>query len=336
MPAVEESTDRWGIIGHAWAVRLLQLAVERGRLSHAYLFLGHPRVGKTTLALALAKAINCTGEAPPCGQCRNCTLIAAGRHPDVRVIEGGEVRAIRIDQVRDLQREVMLSPVEARQRVVVLTDFQGATPEAGNCLLKTLEEPPARVTLILTATQVGRLLPTIVSRCQPLWLRPPATAALAQGLERLLGAPVERAQEVARLAGGRVGWAVEAVRDGGLLQERQEQLDRLRQVLAADTLGRLRWARDLSDEPDALPGLLDLWAGWWRDLLLCRAGCLDLVANVDYQGAIEATARSFDEASLLQGLRALSDARRRLDANANPRLTLEVLFLTLGQAQGIG
>lgn len=326
---MEESAGDWGIIGHGWAVRTLQRSLARGRLSHAYLFLGPPRIGKATLALALARAINCTGEAAPCGACRACRLIAAGRHPDVRVVEGGEARAIHIDQVRELQRQVLLSPVEARQRVVVLTDFQGATPEAANCLLKTLEEPPVGVVLVLTATSEARLLPTIVSRCQALWLRPPPADVIARGLQEQLGVDVAQAATIARLAAGRVGWAVEAARDGALLSRREEQLRRLHEVLSADTLGRLRLARDLSNEPEELPGLLDLWLGWWRDLLLWRAGCAQWACNVDQEAALQRAAQEHDLPALLAGVKALAEARRRLDQNANPRLTLEVLFLNL-------
>ncbi len=327
---MSESAGDWGIIGHEWAVRLLQGSLERGSLAHAYLFLGQPRVGKATLATAMARAVNCTGDRPPCGECRSCRLIAAGRHPDVHFVEGGEVRAIHIAQVRELQHQLALSPLEARRRVVILTDFQGATPEAANCLLKTLEEPPAQVLLILTASHEGRLLPTIFSRCQPLWLRPPAASVIARGLEARWGASPEHAARLARLAAGRVGWAVEALQDGDLLRRREAQLERLSEVLAADTVGRLRLARDLSADAEGLPALLDLWSGWWRDVLLWRAGCGDLATSVDRESALEHAAQARSLGELLAGLQALGEARRRLDCNANPRLALEVLFMTLG------
>ncbi|MCL6432316.1 MAG: DNA polymerase III subunit delta' [Anaerolineae bacterium] len=326
---MEDTSSRWGIIGHQWAVALLERSVALGQLAHAYLFLGPPRVGKTTLAIALAMAVNCEASQRPCRECRTCRLIAAGRHPDVRLIEGGEVRAIHIAQVREVQHELGLSPVEARRRVVIFTDFQGATPEAANCLLKTLEEPPGQAVLILTASQQGRLLPTIVSRCQRLALRPPSGPTIEQGLVAHYGADPDLARRLARLAAGRVGWAVQAVGDEALLERREEQLHCLEQVLSASRLGRLRWARDLSEEEEELPALLDTWLAWWRDLLLARVGCSDLVDNVDRRGTLEAEAARRSVPKLVSALRALSATRRRLESNANPRLALEVLFLSL-------
>jgi DNA polymerase-3 subunit delta' len=169
----EELGMTWQTIGHEWAVELLQQSLETDRVAHAYLLSGPPQIGKTRLALDLAQALNCEQPEPPCGQCPACLKIERGTHPDVRVIEGeGAGGSIKIAQVRQLQREAVLSPYEGRYRVFVLRRMDLATLEAANSLLKTLEEPPAQVVLILTAVQAEQLPSTVISRCQRLDLRP--------------------------------------------------------------------------------------------------------------------------------------------------------------------
>ena len=171
----------WQIIGHDWAVDLLRRSLEAGRMAHAYLMSGPSQVGKTTLALALAKALNCTYADPPCGHCPSCLQIEHGTHPDVQLIVGDGAReSIKIEQIRVLQREAVLSPYEGGYRVFVLRRIDRASVEAANSLLKTLEEPPPHVVLVLTALDPEALPATIVSRCQRLDLRPAACDIVEQ------------------------------------------------------------------------------------------------------------------------------------------------------------
>ena len=176
----------WPIIGHQWAIELLDHGIQTHKLSHAYLFVGPNQVGKRTLGKALAQAILCTEDQAPCGTCRSCQLIERGRHPDVQVVASDGDR-IKIEAIREMQHLVALSPVEGPYRIILIPDFDRATTSAANALLKTLEEPPSTVVLVLTATNVEALLPTIVSRCQivPLRLLPGAeirAALISRGI----------------------------------------------------------------------------------------------------------------------------------------------------------
>ena len=216
----------WHTIGHDWAVDLLQHALRNGRQAHSFLLVGPEEIGKTTLATELTAALNCIGDDPPCQECLPCRKSLGGTHPDVTRVEPQNGK-IKIDQIRQLQRQVSLSPYEGRTRVCLITDLHLATTEAANALLKTLEEPPPRVVLVLTATDIGLLLPTVVSRCQVLSLRPVATEVIINRLSVQEKCSPEQATMTARWATGRIGWALRAARDPGLLSARQLQMDNL-------------------------------------------------------------------------------------------------------------
>ena len=318
----------WQVVGHKWAVELLERSLANGRTAHAYLLLGLPQIGKTTLALNFAQTLNCLDEAKPCGQCRSCLKIAHGNHPDVRVIEAIN-GTIKIDQIRAMQREVTLSPHEGRWKVYIIHQMERATTEAANCLLKTLEEPPAQVILMLTASDMDQLLPTIISRCQVLSLRPPSTLLVQTTLEERWGIDPERARLLARLSGGRLGWAVQASEDEAILRKRDRRLDEMIELMGQGRVKRLRYAQHLSTSSDGLREVLDLWLSWWRDLLLIKGGSATEVTNVDREAILYSQAQSYSLTQVRGFIEALRAAVWQLEHNANTRLTLEVLMLSL-------
>lgn len=315
----------WRVIGHEWAVNLLHRSVATQRLSHTYLFTGPANIGKTHLAKEFASALNCMGEDIPCGACSPCSRIARGAYPDVSVIEpeGGR---IKIDQVRAVQREIALSPYEGRWRVCIITEFQTATVEAANALLKTLEEPPARVIIILTALDASLLLPTVVSRCQIVPLRAVPRAQIERALVEQWHEREERAQLLARISAGRLGWAISAARDLAILSQRQKHLETLLELLRQGLAGKIRAAERLS-ESEELAEVLALWQTWWRDVFLMGIRCEELIVNLDYLEPCRQMAQQYSTAEAGAAIRDIEKARQQLDENVNPRLVLEALFL---------
>jgi DNA polymerase-3 subunit delta' len=319
----------WQIIGHDWAVALLRRAVATGRVAHAYLICGPPQIGKTRLALALAQALQCDQPDPPCGGCASCLKIERSAHPDVRVVVGeGVGGSLKIDQIRALQREAVLAPYEGRHRVYILRRMDLATLEAANSLLKTLEEPPAHVVLVLTAVHAEMLPPTVVSRCQRLDLRPVPLPAVEAALHDR-GVPAPQAGLLARLSGGRVGWAFQAVQDPKLLQQRGQDLDQLVRLLSADRVERLDFAWKASRDPVWGQDLIELWTTWWRDLLLLSGQSEDHVVNVDRGNELRRLARQSPWQNAWAVIRALQAASAQLEANVNARLAWEGLVLQL-------
>ena len=327
----EHAVPRWPVAGHEWAVRQLARAIDENRLGQAYLITGPPRIGKATLALALAMAIECTGPARPCGRCRACVRIATHTHADTRLIAPDGDR-LKIDQIRELQRELALAPLEARQRVAILNDFERATPEAMNALLKTLEEPPSHAVLILIATEADALLSTIVSRCQVIGLRPLTTAQVRQALIADEGVSAERAELLAHLSGGRMGWAIEAARDASVLEKRAARIEAAQRLMGASRVERFAYAEALARSPAEARDTIDTWRTWWRDVMLAAGGSRAHLTHIDRADQIAALAARLDLQRARAAADACSQALWQLDKNATPRLVIEVLLLTLPSA----
>jgi DNA polymerase-3 subunit delta' len=328
----------WKIIGHAAILALLQRDLEQRRLRHAYLFTGPDGVGKRTLAAEFARALLCSESPAPCSgpsPCRNCQLARKSSHPDLLTVapeeSGKRVRTakIKIDPVRQLIYELTLKPVEARRRVARLLQFDAANVETMNAFLKTLEEPPGDAIILLTAESADSLLPTIVSRCEVIQLRPLPLATVREALITRWLVPAERAELLAHLSGGRLGWAVRMQADKEALDERSQKLDDVRRLLGASRVERFAYAEKLAKDGslDRIQATLDLWLSFWRDVLLTAAQASAPLANPDRAADIRHLAGSISAEAARAILSALRRTREELERNVNTRLALEVLLL---------
>ncbi|MBT9163628.1 MAG: DNA polymerase III subunit tau [Chloroflexi bacterium] len=348
----------WQVIGQTKLIDSLRRSLADGRLAHAYLFVGPQHVGKMTLAITLAQALNCLAEDKPCGECPPCRRIASGKYSDVQVIGradkpvGSRQSAVRgagdyrlltidyrlskeisIDQIREMQHNVSLKPYEGDQRLIIIDGAEHMSEEAANSLLKTLEEPPPSTTFILLAADEGSLLPTIVSRCQRLKLSPQPVGPLTQALMERWGTPSERADLLARLCHGCIGWAIRAIHNEEALAKRSEHLDSLISLSRGDVSERFAVAGQLATQfgkdRASVVERLELWLTWWQDLLLVKNGCGEFITNIDRREALQEAATQYSLSAIGGMLQSIRETTQQLEQNANPRLALEVLMLNI-------
>jgi len=329
----------WQVVGQDRAVTLLQRNLERGSVAQAYLLVGPPQVGKLTLALAVAQAINCEVAEPPCGECDPCRKVASGKHADVQVIglssngnSNDKPRAeISIDQVREMQHSSSLPPFEGRHKVFIIDGAELMSNEAANCLLKTLEEPSEGVIFILLTANDSVLPDTVVSRCQRLELRPLPTSQVETALSERRSLESTKTELLSRLCHGRLGWALTAADDDGLLQRRDQLMEKLVEVIRGDNELRFDYAAQLaaqfSQNRASVQEVLDLWLDWWRDLLLVKLGATDTITNVDHEVEVVDMERGYSLVQIRAFINSIQAAGEQLRQNANPRLVLEVLML---------
>lgn len=331
----------WQIIGQDRLVSLLQGALVKGTLAHAYLLVGPVHSGKMTLALDLARALNCPSPKPPCGQCPTCNKIGSGNHPDVQTVglslneKSAEAKVhaeIGTEQVKQMLHAASLPPFEGKCKVFIIDGAELMSNEASNRFLKTLEEPGRNVVFVLLTSNEKALLPTVISRCQRLELRPVSVAEIEAALA-LKDVEPDRARLLARLAHGGIGWAFSAAEKEELLQKHTEEVDRLVEVMSADTEGRYACATELANQFGKSRGVVNdvfqVWLEYWRDLLLVKMGCGEGVANIDRMAELQATAGSLSPGQIKDCIDSLHAALEALQRNASPRLALDVLMLDM-------
>ncbi|MDD5128025.1 MAG: AAA family ATPase [Dehalococcoidales bacterium] len=332
------------MIGQRKAVSLIEKSFGQSAAAHAYLLVGPRHVGKMTFAITMAQALNCSSATPPCGECPACQRIAGRNFSDVQVVGlqkagGDETRPkteISIEQVRELQHTASLAPFEGRCRVFILDQAELLSREAANALLKTIEEPPAGVVFILLTANEEALLPTVVSRCQRLELRPLPAGEVEQAL---LAKEIEpdRAKLLGRLARGLVGWALDAASDESLVSDSLTLRDRLIGVVRDGLMARLDYAAELAGifgrDRQKASEILEIWRDWWRDLMLAKLGISESIINVDRLAEINEMASGMKLENIRKFIGDIERAEAELRQNASPRLVLEVLALNIPEVK---
>jgi len=323
----------WNLIGHEWAVQLLRGHIGKNSLRHAYLITGPRGIGKQHLALRFIQALNCPNQSStedPCLSCPTCKQINRLEHPDLFPISVGEdSKVIKVEQIRELIHSISLSPYQSDHRFGLLLDFEHAHPSASNALLKTLEEPPGTVILILTAINADALLETITSRCEEIKLNTVPHSVTSQGLQELHNIPPDQAQFLAHITGGKPEIALEMHANPAILDRRTKLLDEHLEILASNSVRRFAYANQVSKDPSKVRELLDTWISIWQDILHQGSQSHIPLQNIDRGEDVQRILDQVDQAAARDSLALISRAHQLIGQNANLKLTLEDLFLGL-------
>jgi DNA polymerase-3 subunit delta' len=332
------------IVGHRRLLTLLSRAVARNTLPPALLLAGPAGVGKRRAAVAIAESVNCLKpvETPEfvrdsCGECAACRRIQRRVHPDVIVIEPGDMGSIKIEQVRDVIDRAEYRPFEGRRRVVVIDDADGLVDAAQNALLKTLEEPPSASMFVLVSSIPDALLPTVRSRCSRLRVAQLSPAEVTEVLRRDHGYSEQDARAVAIDAEGSVGRALQA--ESADLVEAREGAQRLLDYTAraGDPSRRLDAAREVTAKKSTSVGERDQLAACLRSLgsllrdvgILAEGGDRSLIGNTDLEPQLAALVKTFDGTRTANAYAAVDEALAALERNASPKIVADWLVLQL-------
>jgi DNA polymerase-3 subunit delta' len=262
------------------------------------------------------------------------------QYPDLEIVQTEQGKTLKVGQVRESLHWLSLAPYEGRYRVALFLRFEEATEGASNALLKTLEEPPPNVVLILTAENAENLLPTIVSRCEELRLRPVPVAEVSQGLERQWGVLSDQAMMLAHISGGRPGYALQLYNDPKIQKQRDAYLDDHATLLRASRVDRFAFAKEVCPSPGVKPEvkdkmmadlhmLLSVWMSLWRDILMRIANSSTPITNLDRVEEIQVLADLFNMDTVKAEILAIERTQYLLNKNINCRLAMEVLLLDL-------
>ncbi len=327
-------------------VRLLAAAISSGNLPHAFLFTGIEGIGKKTAAMTFAMACNCfnlqkgyPAEHPeatlaerslvePCGRCRSCKKIISGNHPDIILVKPAGAM-IKVDQIRALCSKLVLKPYEANTRIAIIADAQKLNPEAGNTLLKTLEEPPEHTVFILTTLQASDILPTVVSRCQQIRFNPISSNSLQTYIENTHGLDATEASVIASMAGGSITRS-ELMTKSNWIDKRNWIINELEALPSRSVNLCLAFSEALSKNKDRVFTAFEIMKNWLRDIVVYNYAP-EKIINTDLSEQIKISAKKTTINALVFKIRAIEKAERDIKANSNLRLTLDTLMITLSK-----
>lgn len=320
------------ILGHEQIKEHFLNAAATGKVSHAYILSGEEGMGKKTLADVFAMTLLCEeGGKEPCMQCHACKQVLSGNHPDLIYVTHEKPASMGVDDIREqINDTIMVRPYSSQYKIYIVDEAEKMTVQAQNALLKTIEEPPAYAVIMLLTTNPDAFLPTILSRCVQLKLKPLKDSVVKEYLEEKLHVKDIQAEIYSAFARGNLGKAIHLAQSEDFKMMYEEILTLLKEIKEMDISQLLDVIRKLKDNNTDIKECLNFMQMWYRDILMYKTTKdLNLLIFKDEFSAVKKAASLSSYEGLERILEAIDKARVRLDANVNMELVMELLLLTM-------
>ena len=317
------------IVGHKQIIEHLKNAEKLNKVSHAYIFSGEKGSGKKLLASRFAELLQCEGEGEkPCGKCRSCRQAESGNHPDIIRITHEKPNTISVDDIREqLVGDVQIKPYQNKYKIYIVPEAEKMNVQAQNALLKTIEEPPAYAVILFLTTNASSFLPTILSRCVVLNIKPVPDQEVRKYLMEHVEVPDYQADIAVAFAQGN---AVKLATSEYFNEIKNAALHILKNAPRMDISEISAAVKGVSEYKVDIQDYLDIFAVWYRDVLYFKATRdADGIIFRDQLASIQEQTNNCSYEGVEDILKALRKAKERLNANVNFDLTMELLFLTI-------
>lgn len=320
------------IVGQEQLKEHLQNAIAMNKVSHAYIINGERNAGKEFIAKVFAMALQCEQkEAEPCGECHSCKQALSNNQPDIIYISHEKPNTIGVEDIRaQINNDIVIKPYSSLRKIYIVNEGEKMTPQAQNALLKTLEEPPEYAVIVILTTNVEALLPTVLSRCVVLNMKPVSDALVKKYLMEQLGVPDYKANICVAFARGNIGKAKLLASSEEFEKVKDEAISLVKNINDMEIHEIVKAIKKISEYKFDVNDYLDILMAWYRDVLFFKAtkDVNSLVFKEEIQQIMRVSDRSTYE-GIETIVNALQSAKKRLEANVNFDLTMELLLLAI-------
>lgn len=323
------------VVGHESIIGHFKSSIEQGKVAHAYLIHGEKGTGKKMLAGLFAKTLQCeAGGMDPCGTCRSCIQCDSGNQPDIIWVTHEKPTVISVDDIREqVNNDIIIKPYSSRYKIYIIPEAELMNPQAQNALLKTIEEPPEYAVIMLLTNNLDKMLPTILSRCITLNLKPVGELDMMEYLSRM-GVPQAKAKFCVGFAFGNLGKAVRLATSEEYNEIKHDCVQILKDINRMEIYDLIDAVKKMSKYKLDIYDYLDIMMMWYRDILMLKvSGSPDKLLFKEEYATLKQQANYISYEGIENVLKALDKVKVRLEANVNFDIAMELLLLTIKENQ---